>query len=353
MNTKFSYKGAVIASVASLALVLSGCAGERGSSNGEGGGGDGEEAQTLTLGHGAAPGNPRTIAAETFQDLVESGTDGAVQIQIMGQETIGSDPEMLNSVQGGSLDMTINSQGPFASFVPEMNLVGLPFLFENSEHAYSVLDGQTLDHVSEAAEEHGFVVLGYWDNGMRDVTNSSTAIESPSDVQGLSIRTPDDQMTMSIFESLGANPTPMDFGELYMALNQGAVDGQENPVVNIKSNNLDEVQEHLAVTGHKYETNPFVISDSVWESLSQEHQEVIQDAADEAQTEQRELMAEQTTEILEEFEESLAVTYPDREEFREATADVYDDWESDYTDFFEALTTAAEDSREEFSGDGS
>lgn len=345
MDVRFISAKSLIVFAALFALFLSGCAGERGS------GGVGEDgSQKLTLGHGAAPGNPRAIAAETFKELVESESEGALEIQIMGQETIGSDPDMLTSVQGGSLDMTINSQGAFASFVPELNLVGLPFLFENSEHAYSVLDGGTLDHVSQAADEQGFVVLGYWDNGMRDVTNDSIAVETPSDLQGLSIRTPDDQMTMSIFEALGANPTPMDFGELYLALSQGAVDGQENPIVNIESNNLDEVQEYLAVTGHKYETNPFVVSQRVWDSLSGEQQKIVQDAADQAQSEQRELMEEQTAEILEEFEDSMTVTYPDREVFREATTEVYDKWEAEYPAFFEALTDAAADNREEFTG---
>src|SRR5690606_22448824 len=194
------------------------------------------------------------------------------------------------SVAAGTLDMSINSQGPFSSYVPESSLIGLPFLFESSAHAYQVLDGEIQDSIAALAEEKGFHVLGFWDNGMRDITNSVRPIETPEDLAGLKIRTPDDPMTIDIFGELGANPTPMAFGELYLGLRQGAVDGQENPVVNIFSSSLQEVQKYLAVTGHKYETNPFVMSTTRWEKLDDAVRTVIEEAAVEALAEQRRLM---------------------------------------------------------------
>lgn len=244
-----------------MTALLAGCAGGAGPRN--------TDSIRIILGHGAAPGNPRSNAALLFEELVEEKSDDAIDIQILGQETVGSDSEMMISVASGTLDMTINSQGPFATYVPEAALIGLPFLFENSQHAYAVIDSKEISgYLAEKAEERGFHLLGFWDNGMRDLTNSKHPIETPEDVAGLKIRTPDDTMTISIFNQLGANPTPMAFGELYLALRTGAVDGQENPVVNIKSSKLDEVQPNLAVTGHKYEANPFVISTARWSRLT-------------------------------------------------------------------------------------
>ncbi|WP_157975785.1 TRAP transporter substrate-binding protein [Brachybacterium sp. YJGR34] len=308
-------------------------------------GGDGPrrtDSVRIILGHGAAPGNPRSEGALVFQRLVAEKSDGEVEIQILGQESVGSDTEMMVSVAAGTLDMTINSQGPFSSYVPEASLIGLPFLFESSQHAYEVLDGEIQDSIAALAQDKGFHVLGFWDNGMRDITNSVHPIEVPDDVAGLKIRTPDDPMTIDIFGELGANPTPMAFGELYLGLRQGAVDGQENPVVNIHSSSLHEVQEHLAVTGHKYEMNPFVMSSTRWESLDPEIRTVIEEAGLEAQQEQRRLMNAQSEEIYAEFEEILEVTRPDRSLFREATLPVYERWQQEHPEFFDQITAAAD-----------
>lgn len=340
MNRRRTITRGIAAGIA-VAALLSGCAGGSGPRK--------TDSIRIILGHGAAPGNPRSEAALKFEELVEEKSDHTIDIQILGQETVGSDTEMMVSVAAGTLDMTINSQGPFATYVPEGALIGLPFLFENSQHAYSVVDSEAIEgFLAKEAESSGFHVLGFWDNGMRDLSNSKRAIETPEDLAGLKIRTPDDTMTISIFNQLQANPTPLAFGELYLALKTGAVDGQENPVVNIKSSKLDEVQPYLAVTGHKYETNPFVMSTTRWDRLEPEQQRIIQEAADEARDYQRSLMSEQTGAIYEEFESKLTVTHPDKDAFRTATAPVYDAWKAKFPEFFDTITAAADASRAEY-----
>lgn len=321
------------------AVALAGCAGGSGPRN--------TDSVRIILGHGAAPGNPRALGAIRFQELVHEKSDGEVEIQILGQESVGSDSEMMVSTASGSLDMTINSQGSFSSYVPEAALIGLPFLFESSQHAHAVVDGEVQDYLRREAEDKGFHVLGFWDNGMRDITNSTRPIRSPEDLRGLKIRVPDDQMTISIFSELGANPTPLAFGELYLALRQGAVDGQENPVVNIKSASLQEVQSHLAVIGHQYQVNPFVMSTQRWERMDSDIRTIIQDAAEESKHIQRGLMAEQTAAIYQEFESVLEYTHPDRDQFRETTRPVFDAWQEQHPEFFAALTSAAESTRAE------
>lgn len=334
----------LLAATAGLAVIASGCgigAGPSGDgSTADDGGGGGEE-RTLLLGHGADPGNPRSIAADSFAEVVEENTDGRITVQVQGSEQLGSDAEMLQAVRQGTLHLTANSQGPLSAIVPEVALIGLPFLFDTPDDAYEVLDGEVGGQLAAAAEEEGLKVLAWWDNGVRHITNNVRPINSPEDVAGLKIRTPEDPMTVDIFDALDANPTPLAFGELYLALRQGTVDGQENPLVNISSAKLYEVQDYLALTGHKYESTPFVIGTDTWESLSNQDQEVIQQAAEDARDQQRELMAEQEAELVDELAQSMEVSEPDKEPFREATSSVYDTWAEQYPELVDQLRSSS------------
>lgn len=330
-----------VALAAVIGLALTGCGG------GAGGGG---ETRQLLLGHGADPSNPRSQAADFFKDQLAERSGGQLTVQVQGSEQLGSDSEMMVSLASGTLDLTANSQGAVSSNVPEMALFGLPFLFESSEHAYAVVDGPIGDEIAKKAESAGFKVLAWWDNGIRDVTNSKRPINTPQDIKGLKIRTPNDPMTIDIFNALGANPTPMAFSELYLALQQGAVDGQENPLTNIASSKLNEVQKHLARTSHKYEVTPFIISLSTWESLSPEQQEKVQSAADAARDKQRELMTEQTSKLSTELASSMEVTTPELEPFRKATSSVYDKWSKEHPELVKQIREEADANRAEFAG---
>lgn len=330
---------ALIATLAAIALVVAACSPAEQVGADDPGGGD--EEVNLLLGHGADPGNPRSIAADAFAEDVEAATDGRITVQIQGSEQLGSDVEMLESVRTGTLDLTANSQGPMSDPVPEVALLGLPFLFETPEDAYEVLDGDVGDQLAELAEDEGMVVLAWWDNGIRHITNNERPIESPEDVAGLQIRTPEDPMTIDIFESLGANPTPIDFGELYLALQQGTVDGQENPLVNIWASDLHEVQDYLSLTAHKYEVTPFVMGVDAWEDLSEEDQQILRDAAEDARDLQRSEMASQSDEIEEDIAEHLEVNEADLDALRDATTDVYDEWREEFGDLVDDLEDAA------------
>lgn len=332
MTLRRTSRTLTVAAVSALALVTAGCGGGQAEPGGS---------QELLLGHGADPGNPRTAAADAFAEAVSAATDGRITVQVQGSEQLGSDAEMLQSVRAGTLDLSANSQGPLAGTVPEVALIGLPFLFDDPQEAYDVLDGEVGDELATLAEAKGFKVLAWWDNGIRHITNSQRPIETPDDLAGLKIRTPEDPMTVDIFSALDANPTPLAFGELYLALRQGTVDGQENPLTNIASAKLNEVQDHLALTGHKYEVTPFVMNLDAWSSLSPEDQEAVQTAAEEARDTQRDLMQEQMAELQETLSAEMQVTEPDKEPFREATAGVYEKWSADYPELVESLTSAA------------
>ena len=206
--------------------------------------------------------------------------------------------------------------------------MGLPFLFETSGQAYELLQGPIGDQLEAKFADLGIEVLDWWDNGLRHTTNSERAVAAPADLEGLTIRTPADPMTVDIFQAMGAATEQIPFGELYIALQQGVVDGQENPLANVSSAKIFEVNPFISLTGHKWESTPFLMSTIAAAKVSPEELEVIRQAALEAGEMQRQLMAEADTQLLEEFRANpdLTVTEVDRATFQDATQSVIETW---------------------------
>ncbi|CUX71813.1 MULTISPECIES: TRAP transporter substrate-binding protein [Agrobacterium] len=284
-------------------------------------------ATTLTLGHGAAPGNPRTVAAAKFAELVAEKTAGRVRINVAGAETLGSDSAMLTSLRTGALDFTANSQGATSALVPELAALGLPFLFPDTKKAMEVLNGPVGADLNKRFEAVGVVPLDWWDNGIRHLTNSKRKISAPAELKGLKVRTPADPMTIDIFQALGAATEQIAFGELYIALQQGVVDGQENPLANIESSKLFEVNKYVSLTAHKWESTPFLMSKIAQARLGADL-EAVRAAANEAGDLQRKLSAEKDAQVLANFKSSAAVevTEVEHEAFVKATVSVAENW---------------------------
>ncbi|MDP9858255.1 TRAP transporter substrate-binding protein [Agrobacterium tumefaciens] len=300
-------------------------------------------ATTLTLGHGAAPGNPRTVAAAKFAELVSEKTSGRVTINVAGAETLGSDAAMLTSLRTGALDFTANSQGATSALVPELAALGLPFLFENAEKAIALLSGPVGSEFNARFDAVGVVPLDWWDNGVRHLTNSKRKVAIPEDVAGLKIRTPADPMTIDIFQALGASTEQIAFGELYIALQQGVVDGQENPLANVESSKLYEVNKYISLTAHKWESTPFLMS-KIAQGRVGSDMEAIQTAAREAGELQRRLSTQKAAEVLASFKGNAAIEVSDvdRAAFIKATAPVYDLWKAKpFGDFVSQIEAAA------------
>lgn len=299
--------------------------------------------QTLQLAHNAAEGNPKWDASELFAELVEEGTNGELIVDVGGNAQYGDDMEAITQMRMGTLAFSTNSQGATSSVVPQFSVLGLPFLFNSLPSAWKVMDGEVGDELKRLSEEKGLVLLALWDNGIRHVSNNVRPIETPDDLEGLKVRTPPDEMTVDIFEALGANPTPMNFSELYIALEQGVVDGQENPLMNIYSSKLHEVQDYISLTGHKYESTPLLMSKMVWDSLSPEHQEVIQQAAIEAGEFNRQASLEADDTLRSAMEEAgVAFNQVNPEPFIEATSSVYDQWAEEYPELVDMVVNAAQ-----------
>ena len=281
----------------------------------------------LSLGHGAAPDNPRHIASLKFAEIVKAKTNGQVEVTVSPSGQLGTDPALTTAVRSGAVDITANSQGAFANVVPEYAAFGMPFLFADSPSAWKVMDGPVGKELADKTAEKGMVVLGYWDNGIRHMSNSKRPLNTPEDMKGLKMRTPPDAVTVDIMNAVGAQAQQIAFTELYVALQQGVVDGQENPLVNIRSAKLYEVNKFISLTGHKYEMTPFVMNKRSFDGLSETNKKAVMEAAAEATKLQRNLAQDADNKLEAELKSLGAIiNRSNKAAFEKATANVDDKW---------------------------
>jgi tripartite ATP-independent transporter DctP family solute receptor len=281
----------------------------------------------LTLGHGAAVGNPRHEAAVKFAEIVREKSGGRIEVQVAPSAQLGDDAAMVTALRTGALDLSANSQGAVANAVPEYNAFGMPFLFSSSSQALELLDGPLGKALADKSARKGLIVLGYWDNGIRQMTNSRHPITKVEDMAGLKMRTPPDATLIDIMQALGAESQQIKFAELYGALQQGVVDGQENPLVNIYASKLYEVQKYLAMTNHQFQMTPFLIGKRSWDRLSESDRKIVQEAAAQATALQRKLSQQDDEKALGELKaKGMEVSPVDKAAFAKATAPVDDKW---------------------------
>jgi tripartite ATP-independent transporter DctP family solute receptor len=290
----------------------------------------GASAQTvMTLGHNAAPTNPRHVAALKFAELLKASSGGRLEVRVSPSEQLGNEQSLLTSLRTGAVDMTVNSQGSTSSLVPEIAALGLPFLFKTSAEAFKLLDGSFGEVMLPRFARVNMVPLGWWDNGIRHITNSRRPITNPDDLRGLKIRTPADPATIDTFQALGAATQQINFSELYVALQQGVVDGQENPLANIHSSKLYEVNKYISLSAHKWESTPVLVSRIARARINDADWRLLMDAMKEAEAMNRRIMVESDTTLLAEFKgnANVAVNEANQAAFRTATAGVLDAWE--------------------------
>ncbi len=262
-----------------------------------------------------------------FKELAEKNSDGRITVDLYHSSQLGDDREMMEALQMGTQEMTCPSTAPIAPFVNGFKVFDLPFLFPTYEAADYVLDGPVGQDLLNQLPEIGLIGLAYWENGYRQLTNSKTAVSSPADCKGLKIRTMENPIHLAAWKALGANPTPMAFGELFSAMQQKVVDGQENPWGTIYLQNFPEVQDYTTDTGHVYSPFVLLISEKFWDKLPEDLQKVVKEAALEAKDHNRKLNREMNAKYLEELKKVMNVTIltPDQKAaFQAAVQPVYD-----------------------------
>jgi len=279
----------------------------------------------MKLGHFAAESHPGNVAVKMFADAVEKRTNGKIKIANYPNNALGSPPEVLEQNILGAVDMSLPTQGQLGKYSKKFNCVMLPFLYENYAHADKVLDGPFIKWAAPDLDKAGLVFLSNWEWGFRNLTNSKRPVNKPEDVKGLKIRTPPELPTQAAMEALGAVVATISFSELQMALKQGVVDGQENPIAVIYANKLYETQKYLTMTGHNYNTMVHVISKKVWDKLTPDQQKIIKEESVKAGNYMRKAVRDgEAQEIAELKKLGVEVSTPDKAPFKKLMGPAYD-----------------------------
>jgi tripartite ATP-independent transporter DctP family solute receptor len=272
---------------------------------------------TLRWAHFAPEDHPANVAAKQFASRVETRTNGAIKINIFPNNVLGGPPEQAQQIKLGTIDMGLPTQGQLDKFDTAFAAVMLPFVFDGPAHVYRVLDGPAMDWLAPLAEKQGFILLRNWDYGFRNVTNSVRPINVPDDVKGLKIRTPPELQIQASMEALGATVQAIAFPELYLALSQKVVDGEENPIPVIYFSKFYEVQKHLALTRHVYNNMIHAVGVNTWKKLTPEQQKIFREESASAGDLMRKLIADGETEQLAKLATAgMQITRPDLAPFR-------------------------------------
>jgi tripartite ATP-independent transporter DctP family solute receptor len=253
----------------------------------------------LKLGHVANPANPYAQGADRLSELVKERTKGAVDIQIYHSSQLGDQRDLLEGLQLGTVDMAITASAVLAQFSPKVQVIDLPYLFRDRQHVYKVVDGPLAKEIYAGLDKKNIEYLSTWENGFRHLTNSKHPITKPEDMAGLKIRVMENKVYIEMMKALGANPTPMAFGELFTALQQGTVDGQENPISQISTSRLNEVQKYMTLDGHTYSPSIVVMSRKTMEKLPKEYMDIIRKTAEEVRDWERKKMMDDEDKMLE------------------------------------------------------
>ncbi|KGM33096.1 TRAP transporter substrate-binding protein [Inquilinus limosus] len=246
-------------------------------------------AQTLRSADIHPDGYPTVEAVKYLGDLMDQRTGGRIKIQVFNNAQLGAEKDTIEQTRFGVIDMNRVNTAPFNNLVPETQVLGLPFLFRSVDHMHRVLDGPIGDEILKAFEPHGLVGLAFYDSGARSFYTTKTAIHSIEDMKGLKLRVQQSDLWIAMMQALGANPTPMAFGEVYSALETGVVDGAENNWPSYESSRHFEVAKHLSLTEHSLAPEVLVISKISWDRLSPDDQATLRQAAKDSVVKMREL----------------------------------------------------------------
>lgn len=281
------------------------------------------EVTEIKLGHVVNEGDGFHIAALKFKELVEAKTD-KYEISIYPNAVLGDERTLIEGMQLGTIDMGVITNGPIANFLPEIAVFEMPFLFSSAEEAYKILDGSIGQDMLKKLETVNLKGLAFAERGFRNLTNSKRPVLEPADIKGLKVRVMENPVYIDTFTTLGANTVPMAWTEALTALQQGTIDGQENPINVIYSFKLYETQKYLSLTRHAYAPATFLMSKALFDSFAPDIQQIVLEAAQEAAEYGRNWNAEQMAEQLKALEANgMEISEPDLSVFQEAVKPVY------------------------------
>jgi tripartite ATP-independent transporter DctP family solute receptor len=243
--------------------------------------------RTIKFGLNGPEGHPAVAGMKAFAESVAAKSGGKIKVQLFLNGTLGSDQATLSAVKGGTVEMAVMNSGILASEIKALEIFDFPFLFANEKEADAIVDGPIGQKMHAALQDKGIVGLSYWELGFRNISTSKRVLNKADDIAGLKLRVIPNAINVDWVKALNANPTPLPFPEVYAALEQGAIDGQENPIAVIAANKFWEVQKFVALTNHQYNPQSVIFSKKVWDTLSPAERKIIDDSADAATKNQR------------------------------------------------------------------
>ncbi|MFA9421996.1 MAG: DctP family TRAP transporter solute-binding subunit [Sedimentibacter sp.] len=299
-----------------------------------------DEKIIIRLGFSTEPDSHYGKGSAEFERLVEEYTDGKVDVQLFPSATLGNERDMIEGLSLDTLEMCLSSTGPLPNFSTEFQVFDLPFIITDKEKAYKVMDGEIGKEILSSLEPINIKALGFWENGFRHISNSKKEIVTPEDMAGIKIRTMENPIHMATFQLLKAMPTPMAFSELFTALQQGTIDGQENPLVIFDTNKFAEAQKYLSLTGHVYSPSVMMISKNTFDAYPQDIQDAIVKAEAEARTWERNYCTQMDQELVAKIKaDGVIVTEVDKELWKKACEPIYAQFESEINpEYIKALT---------------
>lgn len=272
------------------------------------------------------PGYPNTIALDKFADLLSEKSGGKMTLKMYHSGTLGSQPDAIEQVRVGALEIANFSLGPLGPIVPEANVVSLPFIFKDTDHVWRVLDGKAGQMISDGMAKKGLISLAWYDGGSRSFYNSKKPIKMPADLVGMKVRVMNNDLYSGMISALGGNPSPMAFAEVYMSLKTGVVDGAENNWPSYESTGHYEVAKYYSISQHLIIPETLAINADVYNKLSANDQKILKEAAQESALLQRKLWKERSkaSEAIVRGGGSVVNSIPDKSGFQAAMKPVYD-----------------------------
>jgi TRAP-type transport system periplasmic protein len=284
-------------------------------------------AQTMRLPHCCAADSHFDLGAKKFAELLDKKTSGKLKARVFPGGQLGQETEVIQNVQSGTIEFTLVGHDPLAQFAPITTILSQPYLFRDHEHAFRLLSGRLGKEIEGALRERGLRALAWGDNGARVYTNNTRAINAPADLAGLKIRSPQSPVNLAVTKALGGIPIAMPYGEVYTALQQKTIDGQENAVINIYPARLYEVQKYMTMTNHLLSFTVLLMNEQLYGRLPEEQKQAVTAAAAEAMAFQRETSRRMSDELTVEMEKKgVKVNRPELAAFREAALPLHQEY---------------------------
>lgn len=283
----------------------------------------------VRVAHTIAPDSHYNMGLLHLGELLKEKTEGQIELQVFHSAQLGSERDAVEGVAMGTLEMTLVSSAPLANFTDKFMVFNLPFIIRDRQKAYVWMDGPEGQKILDSLLPKNLVGLGIWENGFRNLTNSKKAVMEPADMNGLKIRLMENPIHVATFKTLGAYPVPMPFGELFTALQQKTVDGQENPLIIIYTSKFYEVQDYVSLTGHFYAPAVLIVNKPFWENtLSEDQRKIFVECEKEARQWERQFSIDNEKKLAEKLkEEAMTVLEPDKSKWVEAVQPVYKQFE--------------------------